>query len=57
MYDRGGGVMIYLGDSWKDYAAVLLVAGLLYSGFVIFVCKVVFPSVFTQIRRKSEKDI
>ena len=49
--------MIYLGDSWTDYAAVLLVAGLLYSGFVVFVCKVVFPSVFTRIRRKSEKDI
>ena len=49
--------MIYLGDSWIDYAAVLLVAGLLYSGFVVFVCKFFFPSVFTRIRRKSEKDI
>ena len=47
--------MIYLGDSWTDYAAVLLVAVLLYSGFTVFVCKVVFPSVFTSMKRKGDK--
>ena len=48
--------MIYLGDSWTDYAAVLLVAVLLYSGFVVFVCKCVLPMVFTRIRRECEKE-
>lgn len=48
--------MIYLGDSWTDYALLLLVAVLLYSGFMVFFCKRVLPSVFTQIRRESEEE-
>lgn len=49
--------MIYLGDSWKDYALVLLVAVSLYSGFIVFMCKCVLPTAFTRIRRESEKEV
>ena len=48
---------MYLGDSWTDYAAVLLVAVLLYSGFIVFACKFVLPSVFTRMQRESEKEV
>lgn len=47
--------MIYLGDSWTDYAAVLLVGGLLYSGFMVFLYKCVLPTVFTLMKRKGDK--
>ena len=56
MYDRGGGVMFYLGDTGTDYVVVLVVAILLYSGFMVFLCKCVLPRVFTRIRRESENE-
>lgn len=48
--------MIYIGDSWTDYAAVLLVAGLLYSGFAIFMFKCVVPSLWP-VKQQKKKGI